>query len=323
MNELTNLEKIRFLKKYLTKDHLETYKNAFQDSKGNVSFHYNVFVPFCHAYSEFLLVSGSLDEYGYFINEFNELIETDATYLLIKDVQEKGIVLSKQIPVISANYSKTFIKDKRPLVKNGQFLRELDLEEIIVSELNDFLLGEGFEVKTQQNHGYGRSDITINDTTIELKKGLAKRMDVYQTFEYSFDNNINHVCLLAKRFDEKTIQIANKLNVACYQYSFIYEERMDSYPKGFVIERVNHTLTNIFDECLAAMDETFWISFYDPTFNIDQVYSKKNKLVNEIFSLTNKYHENLVEIILNKLEKEGVDTSKGIDHFIEQLSTAK
>lgn len=317
--EATDLDKLRFLKAFLPTDHVETYKKAYR-LNGEASYHYYHFVPFCHAYADYLLVNGSVNVYEGFITAFNKLIKKDKTFKNIKDIQDAQMGVLGGLTFLNVNYNHTFIQDRRPPVKNREFVNERDLEILIESELKDFFGDEGIYIKRQQKHGYGTSDITINGkVTIELKKSNAKRMNVYQTFEYSFDEKLNDVCLLTSKFDTKTLSIANRLGIACYTYSFMYEESVNEYPIGFVIEKANLTEKNLFDEYLEAMDECFWISFYDPLFNIDEAISDKKKTVNNIYDHTKKISEKNQKILLKELEKKGYDVSKGVEHVIKQI----
>lgn len=319
-----DLDKLRFLKAFMPKEHVDVYKkmNNFDDG---VSYEYRFFVPFCHAYSEFLLVNGSLSLYGEFVEHFNRLLEGDETHKIIVKIQEQQINDYGALAFLNTNYNEAFLEDKRPSVKGRDFEREADLENIMASELTDFF-GEGVKIKRQQKHGYGTSDITINDLlTIELKRNKARRMNVYQAFEYSFDESIESICLLASSFDDKTLAIANRLGISCYSYSFMYEEGEKQYPIGFVVEKVNETKSNELDEYLEAMDACFWISFYDPAFNFKEVYLEKVEKVNSILELTNKVQKENEKKLLSALEKEGYDTSKGLKHvlMIMEAETSK
>jgi signal recognition particle subunit SEC65 len=324
MNQLketntTDFEKLGFLKSHLPKEHLRVYKENATDGN-KVSYHYFDFVPFCHAYAEHLLVNGSYDVYDSFINKFNNLVENDAVHKLTKNIQDSYASQLGGLPLLSANYNKALIKDKRPGVEGRSFINESDLEKIVYEELKNAFDNE-IDIKRQRKHGYGKSDITIgNKVTIELKKSKAKRMDVYQTFEYSFDEKLEDVCLLASEFDQKTLSIANKLGVSCYTYSFVYEESNKGYPIGFVIDKTNKTKNNLFDEYLEAMDECFWISFYDPTFRFNESYKYNLKKVREINDLTNKLHEGAKNRILTDLEKQGYDTSsQNLEQILQKI----
>lgn len=316
--ELTDLDKLRFLKSNLTSEALDVYKKCFGNNS-DYSFHYNNFVPFCHAYAEHLLTSGLFNDYGDFINEFNRLIENDKVQKIHKDIQNYNFAYQGVISFFNHNYDKVFISDKRPKIAGKEFKKETDLERIIEEGLIDYF-GKEIDIKRQQKHGYGKSDITINnEITIELKKSKAKRMDVYQTFEYSFDENLKDVCLLASQFDEKSLSIANKLNVSCYSYSFMYEESERGFPFGFIVEKENNTKINLFDEYLESMEEgVFWISFYDPNFHFGKCFMEKMKIVDQIANNTNRINEDNKNRFLKMAEEQGFDITGGLAGLIEQ-----
>lgn len=317
MNQLTTTDsqKKDFLESFLINDE---YQDMFI-SKEEASYHFMAFAPFCHAYAQNLLNYSSFNSYGAFVKKFNDLIENDDFYLFCKEQQDKQMMKLGGLAFLSKSYNKALIKDVRPQVENKAFKSESDLENVIVENLIDYY-GNDISVLQQQYHGYGRSDITINNSlTIELKKDKAKRKDIYQAFEYSFDRNIETVCLVASEFDKSVLEIAKKLNVHCYEYSFAYEDKAFEYPIGFVIDKASNDQINLLDKYLEEMDGIFHISFYNPAFNFGEIYLNKEKEFNQMFDFTKKLIEEERKEIFKLLEDQGYDTSIGLEKLTEQI----
>lgn len=315
---LTDFEREQFLYTFLSEEQFEAYLKDFNERK----FYFHYFNPFCRAYAKYLLNNGSLTYYGSFIEEFNRVIKKDKSYEHYKKSQELLIWINGAFSFLEFNYDDLLIKDERYDISGNKFKYESDLEYLISSELENYF-GEEIKISTQEFHGYGRADITINDSiAIELKKGKAKRKDVYQTFEYSFDEKVKETCLIASDFDDDVIKIANKLNINCFAYCFMYEDPdipfENQYPIGFVLEKVNKTRSDFFDELIPEMD-AFWISYYDPKFKFSAVYDKE-------YNINLKVHDRSTQIInehekytLDQWENEGYDISNGMQGVVDQI----
>ncbi len=317
---VTDFEKLKFLKDYLPEEHLEAYRKDFGFNQDN-SFWFHTFSPFCRAYAKYLLQSGALTYYGDFIGSFNELIKKDEDYNYYKMAQKGLIQTGGLFSYLNFNYEKSFIEDERYEISNQKFRYESDLEHLMISEIESFY-GDEVIVKSQQKHGYGISDITLNDSiTLELKKGKAKRKDVYQAFEYSFDSDIKEVCLVASEFDESTLEIANKLGVSCFAYCFMFEDYSvsDQYPIGFVLEKVNKVDSEELSQILSEMD-AFWISYYKPNFSFKKVFDKEYKTNMNIHDRTKEIINHNKQHILPQLKELGYDTSDGIEGVLEQIN---
>lgn len=311
----TDSQKKEFLESFLI---IDEYQSGFI-SKADTSYHFMAFAPFCHAYAGHLLNTSSFNSYGVFIKKFNELIENDEFYLFCKEQQTRQSIAIGGLAFLKTTYNNALIDDKRPEIDNATFKNESDLENLIVENLIDSYESDIY-VSRQQYHGFGRADITINNSlAIELKKGKAKRKDVYQAFEYSFDSSIENTCLLASEFDDSVIEIAKKLNVHCYEYSFAYEDDSFNYPVGFVIEKISNEKDNALDKYLNEMDEIFYISFYDPSFNFGEVYSKKEKEFKQMYESIKELIEAEKKELLENLAEQGYDTSIGFEKLIEQI----
>lgn len=319
---LTDFERMRFLKSFLSKDQLEAFLKDFNERK----FYFHYFNPFCRAYAKYLLNNGSLTYYGSFIEAFNRMMMKDKSYNHYKDSQNLLTQLNGGFSFFSFNYDDLLIGDERVEISGKQFKYESDLEELISSELKSYY-GEEISVKKQQFHGYGRADITINNSiALELKKGKARRKDVYQTFEYSFDDTIKELCLIASNFDDDTLKIASKLNINCFAYCFMYEDSdipfEDQYPTGFILEKVNETESQSFDGIISEMDG-FWISYYDPRFKFVRVYDEEYKINLNVHDRTVQIFDAYEKHTLNQWKEAGYDISNGIQGVIQQIKKSK
>lgn len=315
---LTDSERERFLYTFLSEEQFEAYLKDFNERK----FYFHFFNPFCRAYAKFLLNNGSLTYYGSFIEEFNKLMIKDESYKHYKRNQNLLTDINSVFSFFSFNYDDLLIKDERYEISNEKFKYESDLEHLISSEFESYY-GEEITISKQKFHGYGRADITINDSIVlELKKGKAKRKDVYQTFEYSFDEKIKELCLIASDFDEDVIKIANKLDINCFAYCFMYEDPdipfKDQYPIGFVLEKVNATKSSFFDKIIYEMD-AFWISYYAPNFKFSRVFDEEYNINLNVHDRTTQIIEEYNNNLLTQWKNYGYDTSNGIQGVIDQI----
>jgi hypothetical protein len=286
MNELNKTEFINALPKEVSKH----YRKAF-GFESKESLNYANFVPFCHAYSKELLNYGRYDEYGAFVEGYNRIIKEDEVYKFTEETQKELILY------LSSNYEGVLIKDERYMVKSDEFKYEADLEKELVKQISDYFLDE-MEIETQQVVGYGRCDILLNKrTAIELKKGKAKRKDVYQTFEYSFSDDVKDVCLIASEFSDDVIDIAGKLGVSCYEYGFVYgisgdrfvlNKNGDTYPTGMCLYEVSGKGGNDLDYFLSDNGAVIDFSNFDPEFHFGKEFEKTFKIVKKVIEKTKK-----------------------------------
>lgn len=280
-------------------------------------YYFHVFVPFCHTYAEYLLNQNSFTEYGNFVEAFNKVLQKDETFLYYKETQNSTTGI---LGMFKRNYHLAKLDDQRIKVEGNEFKLEKDLENELVKAFEEYF-GNELKVKRQEYLGYGKSDISLNNTVaIELKKSKAQRKDVYQTFEYSFDGKIETCCLIATEFDPSVLDIAKRLKVDCYSYSFIYEN-IEGYPIGFWIEKESCSVMNQFDEILNEMDHAVFFNNYNPAFNLDKTFQKKYKTMISIFDRTKDFIESNREEILSHCEELGYDTSRGIEYVIEQIES--
>lgn len=271
---------------------------------------FSSFVSYCHAYAKYLLVQSTFDVYGIFIDTFNRIVVQDEEYKLHEDNQKEMW--------FGRNHEKLLISDERVLIEKEAFRFEKDLEDIIFRDLVGYY-GQEKIVKRQEYLGFGKSDISINgEFAIELKVGKAKRKDVYQTLEYSFGENVKRVCLIAKEIDMDVSEIAKRLNVDCYNYSFVREDNTDSYPIGVYFEKVTKSNPNLFDEYLEDIGGVTLFSFYDPLFDFAEEMRKAIQIIDAVANLTSQLNERRVEKLLIFLEEKGFDTSKGFEHAAKE-----
>ncbi|MGE8038131.1 hypothetical protein [Lysinibacillus sp. NPDC093692] len=214
-----------------------------------------------------------------------------------------------------------FIADERFPVEKERFKLEKDLEKVLNQEFIDYYNNE-ITVKKQEYLGYGKSDLSINNKiAIELKINKAKRKDVYQTFEYSFAEEIETLCLIAKEFDESVLKIANKLNVDCYSYSFIREEADETlYPIGIWLDKKTNTSPNLFDEYLSDISNAIFFSFYNTKFCFLKEFETAREPLIEVYNQTEKLNSEIEEILLKKLTNKGFDVSKGLEYAIQRMN---
>lgn len=269
------------------------------------------FVSYCHAYAKYLLNQSSFNVYDIFIDAFNSVVKNDETYKFHQKVQ-KCIFLSR-------NYEKLLIQDERIQFEKCVFKYERDLENVIFQDFIDYY-GDEKSIKRQEYLGYGKSDISIDGKfAIELKIGKAKRKDIYQTFEYSFAENIENVCLIAKDIDNNVLKIANKLKVDCYSYSLVKEDDIeDSYPIGVYFEKITNSKTNNFDEYLQDIGGLTLFSFYNPKFDFTKVLQDTVELIDDVTKITVEIHETEVKRLLEILKVKGCDISKGLEHAAKE-----
>ncbi|WP_044736045.1 hypothetical protein [Geobacillus kaustophilus] len=194
------------------------------------------------------------------------------------------------------------------------FRYERDLEKILTELISDFawcysLEGESFEVKNQAKMTNGTIDILISNENsaivFELKKGTAKRADVFQVLDYSKSQELKgkriERVLVAKRFEDDVLGLANDLSVSCISYSIGYNYS-DPYFL-FLVSRENHVEDNeIFSRYIddgyewgdVFDDQVVLGEFIHPYFNgslKDFYISKIDELEREITAintLTNK-----------------------------------
>lgn len=135
--------------------------------------------------------------------------------------------------LLSDEYTSIFQKKSNSIT----FKQESQLESVFTEAIADFeytnLLDESkrkFTIKNQVKLSNGTVDILVaNDNRaiiFELKKGTAKRKDLYQVFDYSISKELKDVAvervLLAKEFSEDAIELANILGISCISYQIGY-----------------------------------------------------------------------------------------------------
>lgn len=112
--------------------------------------------------------------------------------------------------------------------KNGKFIREHDLEMVIYDNFYSYDFNQEIKVFRQVQTDAGPLDICIlhdgSAYLLELKKGAARRKDVYQILDYfnsySPPDGINErvPVLVASDFDEKVLLLARENGIGCYKY---------------------------------------------------------------------------------------------------------
>ncbi|WP_044737156.1 hypothetical protein [Geobacillus kaustophilus] len=132
---------------------------------------------------------------------------------------------------ISDEYTKLF-KDTD---SGRSFKSEQYLEKVLFEAINDLAWsysseGQAFEAKRQSKLKNGEVDILFlndrNAIVFELKKGTAKRRDLFQVVDYSnspelSDKKVERV-LVAKKFGDDVLSLAEELSVSCISYTIGY-----------------------------------------------------------------------------------------------------
>jgi hypothetical protein len=210
--------------------------------------------------------------------------------------------------LISDEYTTLFQKKNKGMA----FKQESDLESVFTEAIADFEYPDFFDeskqkftIKNQVKLSNGTVDILVaNDNRaiiFELKKGTAKRKDLYQVFDYSISKELKDVVvervLLAKEFSEDAIELANILGISCISYQIGYNHS-DPYflllisiendvPKNLAFNRY---ISDAFDG-LDVFDEYVVLSeFIHPRFNgsLKAFYLKKVDELNVQIGLINK-----------------------------------
>lgn len=206
------------------------------------------YATFGMCYSSGLAEKYRYEDYRSFVEKYNyALVEAFKTPMdFIKEVYSylgAHVGFHKLLGSI-----KLHIDDKTDIFKGEEFKSEADLERILFASLKNWT--EEWTVSRQRNIGHGKCDIDVvaqgEKLAIELKKSHAQRKDVYQTVEYANGGSGYAAVLIAKRFDDDTIQLANDLKVVCYEYLLAREEGAH-LPYTLFLERKNQPrkLTNI------------------------------------------------------------------------------
>ncbi|MED4969700.1 hypothetical protein [Parageobacillus toebii] len=164
----------------------------------------------------------------------------NSIYALIFTVQQTiGVMtaITKGIPFCLEGFC---IKDKYTgLFKDTEFGKtfryECDLEKVFTEAISDFewissLDSQRFEIRNQVKLKNGGIDILVSNENraivFELKKGVAKRKDLFQVLDYSNSPELKNKkverVLVAKKFDDDVLGLAGDLSVSCISYSIGY-----------------------------------------------------------------------------------------------------
>lgn len=158
----------------------------------------------------------------------------DAYSALIPRFYDLLIVKLHNQPSVHSDF---LVKDEYSSLLNGKdtgkFKREDYLEEVFTEAILDFTSfgnpSQPYIIENQKKTSNGTIDILArneqNAVIFELKKGKAKRKDVYQVHDYSKAkelDGLNKECVLvANDFDDEIIELANSLQVSCISYQVV------------------------------------------------------------------------------------------------------
>jgi hypothetical protein len=164
----------------------------------------------------------------------------NSIYALIFTVQQTiGVMtaITKGIPFCLEGFC---IKDEYTgLFKDTEFGKtfryECDLEKVFTEAISDFewissLDSQRFEIRNQVKLKNGGIDILVSNENraivFELKKGVAKRKDLFQVLDYSnspeLKNKKVECVLVAKKFGDDVLTLAKDLSVSCISYDIGY-----------------------------------------------------------------------------------------------------
>ncbi|MBY6267995.1 hypothetical protein [Parageobacillus thermoglucosidasius] len=171
------------------------------------------------------------DVYDRFKNKIHVLTFVVRETIGVMTAIAKGIPFSLEGFCIKDEYTPLF-KD----TESGKIFRyEQDLEKVLIEAISDFAWaysseGQTFEIKNQVKLKNGGIDILVSNKNraivFELKKGTARRKDLFQVLDYSNspelkDKKVERV-LVAKKFDDDVLTLAKDLSVSCISYDIGY-----------------------------------------------------------------------------------------------------
>ena len=171
------------------------------------------------------------DVYDRFKNKIHVLTFVVRETIGVMTAIAKGIPFSLEGFCIKDEYTPLF-KD----TESGKIFRyEQDLEKVLIEAISDFAWaysseGQTFEIKNQVKLKNGGIDILVSNKNraivFELKKGVAKRKDLFQVLDYSNSPELKNKkverVLVAKKFDDDVLGLAGDLSVSCISYSIGY-----------------------------------------------------------------------------------------------------
>lgn len=201
------------------------------------------FYPFGAGISEMLGKHRRFDDHRKFVNIYNSLLnEYFIGELDLVNYIYNTLYIHEGFTVIFGKRYLT-LRDKTDIFDGHEFKIESHLENILFESFKSWDIS--WCVKRQQRIGEGISDLSIisnkEKLAIELKKGVSTRKDVYQAYEYTKANSNYKAILIAKRFDDTTLKLADELGINCYEYclaTFLGE----SVPCSVYLEPVNSSV---------------------------------------------------------------------------------
>jgi len=251
---------------------------------------------FGHVVSENLLSLEKFRIYEDFILKYNNTVDSVfGESLKFQEIVSKGWYQFETL---------IYLENKTKLFLKNEFLRESKLEDTIYEDLIRWSYDWG--IGRQERIGYGICDITIEykneKVAIELKKGKALRKDVYQAFEYSLKNSGYSPMLIASKISEDVLELANKLNVICYEY-YLCTCDNETSPSYIYLNKVSDTgeMTEIENEIMEMQQasQAFPIEYTEKK-TVDNNFSRfKDKTLN----LMNKWNGDINKFIDNIARK--------------------
>ncbi|MGG3958386.1 hypothetical protein ABEV20_03860 [Bhargavaea massiliensis] len=228
-----------------------------------------------------------------------------------------GFLYTENDFLINDEYTSIFRNKNEELA----FKQESDLESVFIEAIADFeytdLWDESkqkFKIKNQEKLSNGTADILVTNGNraiiFELKKGTAKRKDLYQVFDYSISNELKGVAvepvLLAKEFSEDAIELANILGISCISYQIGYNHsdpyflllisKENDVPKNRVFNRY---INNAYDGLDVFDEHVVLYEFIHPKFSgsLKDFYLKKVDELNAQIDLIDKLIQRSKQIL--------------------------
>jgi len=200
---------------------------------------------FAKVASHQLITHQHFNEYLQFRDEYTSFVQENFG----EEIKFIKGILTTEFTFLHAARADIPLPDLTAIFKKDEFNKESDLKKTIYNALSGWE-DEG-SVKTEQVVGFGRCDISVDSDrgklAIELKKGKAKRKDVYQAFEYSVGGSGFSSVLIAKDFPEDVLILARELKVACYSYQLVSEPGQ-CRPCDIYIDKVDSKGHSVFIE---------------------------------------------------------------------------
>lgn len=242
-------------------------------------------------FSSYLLASRQLDQYRNLVKRYNDIFEN----VFGDEIKSYRYAITKANFFNGMFINGFLLKDKTDIFSKREFEKEHKLKETMLETFKDWSFESQLEVSQEVRIGFGICDIYLKNVfgknyAIELKKGIARRKDVYQTHEYTLNGSMSNGILVTAGFDDQVIEIANALGIFLYEYDLAYfidkkTKKRAGIPEMFYLTKINFkNKTTPFDELLDDIHscDGFYIDFHpeNPSKHVDEVIKNHNDYFN-------------------------------------------